>query len=200
VDPVSLLATGGLKAIELVVAHRRQKSSEQQHEAAALQKEREYAIHLCGCILSEIRVNIERTRYVARRAMSGTFSFGPLDFSFSDPLVVELAQMLPSPPILMRYHRVLATLRRVDFFLRRQAPEADGAPLGTLAAGFAIDAVSPEKKDLVSQYNALLNITELMAKGIYGDNWAGDASSILPLPIDPTKGDNDQADCFAGAQ
>jgi hypothetical protein len=195
-DPVSitLMGNGVIKAIELGWQAFRSRRTGESDASGELRRTQELALHYWGCLLHEMRAGCERVRFIVEAADRRSHAYAPFDFTVSDALMPDFCRVVPSPPVLARFQRILAAQKRIDFF-QRVAAQATPLILGgrdpqilthaedwasERAQQLARDAIG---KDVCGRFNTLVQVGHSVGRSVYESDWAGDAGDSFPAEI-----------------
>ena len=183
-----------VKAIDLASRWRGGSKAADELQASAREAQ-ELALRQWGCLLFEMRRNLERIRFMVQQSEDKKVSYAPFDLTVSEALMPDFCRIVPSPALLSEIQGVLAAIKRVDFY---QRTGATAAPLNisqieeyTILAddirgfrkanAFARDAVS---KNVYDRFNRLHALANEVGKQLYGDEWDGEATYTLPSRLD----------------
>jgi hypothetical protein len=160
-------------------------------EDPALDDRYELALRLLGVLLYELRENLE----FARRHGGGAWTYGTMYFGVSDGVLAELCRVAPHPPLVEACRKIIAALKRVDFYLRlaptlsADRADKDLSPREEAyrtGAGFAWHAVQVDKDNLITLFNDLVKYGNVLAADVYkAPDWADGGMRLFPAVIDP---------------
>jgi hypothetical protein len=144
--------------------------------------------NLWGAMLYETRANCERARLMLERQKKNQLLWAPFTFDVTDAVLPEFFRLAPSPLLTNATTRLVARLRRVDFFQRRGMPgeptftdwkEVD--PSYRAALGFAHDFMN---KGGPAEFNDIVATATEIARSYWKRDANEPMTHLFPAPID----------------